>query len=97
MITTNKNWEKRGENNNSTSNTMSNDGSSIEIIDRSHGDLAVSQNVCKIETEGGKEFAKVFLDQYIFFLTLDGTIFETKYHFQILISNHIRKRLNSFL
>jgi hypothetical protein len=38
MITANKNWEKRGKNHKSTSNTMSNDGSSIEIIDQSHGD-----------------------------------------------------------
>ena len=38
MITTNKNWEKRGKNHKSTNNAMSNDGSSIEIIDRSHGD-----------------------------------------------------------
>ena len=38
MITTNKNWEKLDKNRKSTSNAMSNDGSSIEIIDRSHGD-----------------------------------------------------------
>ena len=37
MITTNKNWEKRGKNHTSTSNAMSNDGSSIKIIDQSHG------------------------------------------------------------
>ena len=45
MIATNKNWEKRGKNHKSTSNTMSNDGSSIEIIDRSHGDEAVHETV----------------------------------------------------
>ena len=38
MIATNKNWEKREKNHKSTSNVMSNDGSSIKIIDRSHGD-----------------------------------------------------------
>ena len=38
MITTNKNSEKRGKKHKSTNNAMLNDGSSIEIIDRSHGD-----------------------------------------------------------
>ena len=38
MITTNKNWEKRGKNHKSTNDVMSNDGLSIEIIDRSHGE-----------------------------------------------------------
>jgi hypothetical protein len=38
MITTNKTWEKPGKNHKSTSSAISNDGSSIKIIDQSHGD-----------------------------------------------------------
>ena len=47
MITTNKNWEKRGKTHKSTNNAMSNDGSSIKKIYRSHGDWAVSPHFCK--------------------------------------------------
>ena len=38
MIIKNKDWEKRGKNHESTNNAMSNNGSSIEIIDPYHGD-----------------------------------------------------------
>jgi hypothetical protein len=34
MIATNKNWKKRGKKHTSTNNAMSNDGSSIEMVDR---------------------------------------------------------------
>ena len=37
MITSNKNWGKLGKKHKSTNNAISNDGSSIEIIDQSHG------------------------------------------------------------
>ena len=50
MITISKNWQKRGKNHKSTSTAMSNDCSSIKIIDRSHEALTCMWNYHKILT-----------------------------------------------